>query len=109
MSNKMHLSDKEKYEINLLWNTFYLMRDHFSYSELEEIVELGNDLIQDKKETGNTDREEDEPMDEETTKLWQVRTNLQLLYGNSNFEYSKPLIKSTIDILDGLIDVKKNE
>ena len=53
--------------------------------------------------------EEDEPMDEETTKLWQVRTNLQLLYGNSNFEYSKPLIKSTIDILDGLIDVKKNE
>ena len=50
-------------------------------------------------------REEDEP----TIKLWQVRNNLQLLYGNSNFEYSKPLIKSTIDILDGLIDDKKDE
>ena len=49
MENRMHLSDKDKYEVNLLWNTFYLMRDHFSYSELEEIVELGNDLIQDKK------------------------------------------------------------
>ena len=54
-------------------------------------------------------REEDEPMDEETIKLWQVRNNLQLLYGNSDFEYYKPLIKSTIDILDGLIDDKKDE
>ena len=35
----MHLNDKDKYKENLLWNTFYL---------------LGNDLIQDKKETGNT-------------------------------------------------------
>ena len=102
MSNKMHLSDKEKYEINLLWNTFYLMRDHFIYSELEEIVELGNDLIQDKKETGNTDREEDEPMDEETIKLWQVRNNLQLLYGNSDFEFYAELNGKKIAGFSGL-------
>jgi len=54
-------------------------------------------------------REEDEPMDEETIKLWQVRNNLQLLYGNSDFEFYEPLIKSTLGILDSLIDVKDNK
>jgi hypothetical protein len=56
-----------------------------------------------------SNREEDEPMDEETTKLWQVRINLHLLYDNSDFEYYKPLIKDTLDILDSLIDVKDNK
>ena len=35
MENRMHLSDKDKYEVNLLWNTFYLMRDHFKYDLYE--------------------------------------------------------------------------
>ena len=56
-----------------------------------------------------SNREEDESMDEETTKLWQVRINMDLLYGNSEFEYYKPLIKGTLDILDNLIDVKDNK
>ena len=56
-----------------------------------------------------SNREEDETMDEETTKLWQVRLNLHLLYDNSDFEYYKPLIKGTLDILDSLIDVKDNK
>tara|TARA_R100000541_G_scaffold623_1_gene4002 strand:+ start:260 stop:421 length:162 start_codon:yes stop_codon:yes gene_type:complete len=51
MNNPIY-SDQSKYKTNLLWNTFHLMRDHFSYSELEEIVELGEELIQSKKEGG---------------------------------------------------------
>tara|TARA_R110001592_G_scaffold59874_1_gene181872 strand:- start:749 stop:913 length:165 start_codon:yes stop_codon:yes gene_type:complete len=51
MNNPIY-SDKSKYENNLLWNTFYLMRDHFSYSQLKEIMELGEELIQSKKEGG---------------------------------------------------------
>jgi len=41
----------------------------------------------------------------EADKLYQVRINLELLYGNSDFEFYKPLIKNTLDILDELIDV----
>ena len=39
MSNLIY-SDQSKYSSNVLWNTKYLMRDVFSYSELEELVEL---------------------------------------------------------------------
>jgi len=45
----------------------------------------------------------------EADKLYQVRINLELLYGNSDFEFYKPLIKNTLDILDELIDVEKEE
>ena len=48
MNNPIY-SDQSKYDSNVLWNTKYLMRDVFSYSELEELVELGKDLIQEKK------------------------------------------------------------
>ena len=51
MSNLIY-SDQSKYSSNVLWNTKYLMRDVFSYSELEELVELGKDLIKEKKEGG---------------------------------------------------------
>ena len=50
--NNLIYSDQSKYSSNVLWNTKYLMRDVFSYSELEELVELGKDLIKEKKEGG---------------------------------------------------------
>jgi len=52
MANNSFTSDKQRYEAHLFFNTKYLIRDVFTYSQIKELVLFAQDILED-KEDGN--------------------------------------------------------
>jgi len=52
MANNSFISDKQRYESHLFFNTKYLIRDVFTYSQIKELVLFAQDILED-KEDGN--------------------------------------------------------
>ena len=54
MANNSFTSDKQRYESYLFFNTKYLIRDVFTYSQVKELILFAQDILEDKKD-GNYD------------------------------------------------------